>query len=197
MVKQRHFPQYFQYFETILTMKSSAKKPITAVAAEESDSDQFSGSAEHENDNDSDIDLEEELGSLMAPSASSSTSSSATICRARGRQYRNAATGRDRAEFTIEHAEEVYEMEGRQIGDKCDDKYKGMMVQMAELKLILGCRKEDVGSHSIRKASLSYRFGQRDSPNIHTVPLHVSLGAYYIHESDISPFGGNDTSECE
>ena len=89
----------------------------------------------------------------------SSSSSSSSGRRNRGRPERKAkaksARKADRAEFTKEDAEEAFDdMEGRRIGDKCKDKYKGMMAQIAEFglknrtkrMLTLGCQIEDIGN---------------------------------------------------
>ena len=98
------------------------------------------------NGSDGDSGDEGELGSFMVPTAaaaaaaSSSSSSSSSGRRNRGRPERKAkaksARKADRAEFTKEDAEEAFDdMEGRRIGDKCKDKYKGMMAQIAEFGL--------------------------------------------------------------
>ena len=96
----------------------------------------------HDDSDDSDGEQEEdanEVGQYMIPSASSSSSSSSSSS---GRQQQGqqrekktpkAARKSDRDDFTRADAEDAYDdMEGRQIGDKCKDKYNGMIKQMTE-----------------------------------------------------------------
>ena len=109
-------------------MSSSTRKRSPPVDTEESENDRSSGS-EKGNSSDSD---QEELGRNMVLGASSSSSSSKKK-RTRGRKGRKAAKKSDRAQFTRADAEEAFgDMEGRRIGDKCKEKYKGMMKQMSE-----------------------------------------------------------------
>lgn len=117
-------------------MRNNKKRQ--AGAAFQSDGDQSSSS-----DSDSD-DGQNELSGFMSGTAaavvaSSSSSSSFTATKSfrnRGRKERKeakAARKSDRAGFSKEDAEEAFEdMEGRRIGDKCKEKYKGMMSQIED-----------------------------------------------------------------
>ena len=97
---------------------------------------------DNSSDSDSDDD-QDELQAFMSPAVSSSSSSSSSSSfsmdkqrRTRERQERKKAkSGRksDRAGYSKEDAEEAFEdMENRRIGDKCKDKYKGMMSQVTD-----------------------------------------------------------------
>ena len=94
---------------------------------------------DNSSDSDSDDD-QDELQAFMSPAVSSSSSSSSFSMdkqrRTRERQERKKAkSGRksDRAGYSKEDAEEAFEdMENRRIGEKCKDKYKGMMSQVTD-----------------------------------------------------------------